>query len=184
MSDPTPPTPKDNLLRWFQWLQAMQSAAETASQVPSTQTLGVFANSTISSIFTLTDNTQVGQFLAALAGKTPFSFNPALIAQSSTFESLLEKASTSAPILLFGGFLESCAGDPFSSMSLEDLSASLLSAVFPLGKTDPAWVKFMNGLTSIPASCFSATQQTAVTNLLAKPTNTVDILLKQLIKLG
>lgn len=183
MSDPAIPTPREQLQHWFQWLQAMQIACETASQVPDTQTLSQFANSTISTL--LTDDLQTGTFVTALNGKTPYSFNAALVAQSSTFESLLEKASTGAPILLFANFLEDCAGDPYNTMSLEDLSAVSLTAIFPNGKTNPVWVNFQNGLTSsIPASCYSATQQTAVTNLLTANGSTVDALLKQLIKLG
>lgn len=183
MPDPAAPSPKEQLQHWFQWLQALQVACESASQVPSTETLCVFANSTISTV--LTDALQTGTFLTAVDGKTPFSFNAALIVQSSTFESLLERASTIAPIMLFANYLESCVGAPYATMSLEDLSVSLLSAVFPNGKTDQAWIAFRNGLTSsIPSSCFSATQQKAVTNLLAKASASVDMLLKQLIKLG
>jgi hypothetical protein len=177
------PTPKQLLQQWFQYLQAMQTAAESASQVPGTLTLSVFANTTITAV--LTDSLSQCTFIVALNGQTPFSFNEALLLQSSTFESLLEKASTSAPILLFANFLESCVRPPYSTMSLEDLSASLLSDLFPVGKGDDAWTTFQNGLTSsIPASCYSSAQQTATTNLLAKTSSTVGNLLTQLIKLG
>ena len=183
MPDTPAPSPKQQLQFWFQWLQSLQIACESASEVPATETLAAFANSTISQV--LTDDLQINTFVTALNGRTPYSFNEALVKQSSTFESLLEKASTLAPILLFANYLEACLPAPYAAMSLEDLSAALLSAVFPNGKADPAWTMFQNGLTSsIPSSCYSTTQQNAATSLLAKTTATVNALLTQLIKLG
>ena len=93
------PSPKQQLQLWFQWLQSLQIACESASERPARDTLAVFANSTISK--TLTDDMQINTFLTALSGQTPYSFNEALAKQSSTFESLLEKVSTLVPILLF-----------------------------------------------------------------------------------
>jgi hypothetical protein len=176
-------SPKQQLQLWFQWLQSLQIACESASELPATDTLAVFANSTISNV--LTDDLQINTFLTTLNGQTPYSFNEALVKQSSTFESLLEKASTLVPILLFANYLESCLTSPYATMSLEDLSSTLLSAVFPTGNTDLAWTVLQSGLTSsIPASCYSAAQQATVTKLLTDATNTVNTMLTQLIKLG
>jgi hypothetical protein len=183
MPNTTVPSPKEQLQQWFQWLQAMQNAAETASPVASTLTLSGFTNGTITNI--LTDGVQVGQFLVALSGKTPYTFNAAQMGQSSTFESLLERTTTMTPIFLFANFLESCVSNPYSTMSFKDLVGSQLSVVFPKGPLDPAWVTFQNGLTSsIPSSCYSATQQSKVKTILLDAASTVQTLLNQLIQLG
>jgi hypothetical protein len=182
LPDVTQPSPKEQLQQWFQWLQALQNAAETASPIASTLSLSGFANGTITTV--LTDGTQVGQFLVALNGKTPYTFNAAQLGQSSTFESLLERATTMTPIFLFANFLESCVSKPYSTMSFKDLTGSQLSAVFPKGPIDPAWMTFQNGLSSIPSSCYNLTQQNKLKTILLDPASTVLILLNQLIQLG
>ena len=182
MSVATPITAKQKLLNWFSYLQAMQDAVPNPSEVPSVTPLDVFANSTITTV--LTDSGQQNTFITNVQGQTPYSFNESLLLQCSTFESLLEKASTASPTLYFAMFLETCVAKPYSTMSLEDLSGAALSAVFPDGVIDAAWTAFDSGLKSIPSCCYSVTQQNAVKKILAAPKCTVGDLLKQLIILG
>jgi hypothetical protein len=183
MPDVTQPTPKEQLQKWFQWLQALQNAAELVAPAASALTLGQFANSTITDV--LADDTVIDNFINALTNKTPYPFTVALLKQSSTFESLLEHAATIPTIGPFANYLASCLSTPFSTMSWKQLSASLLSAVFPKGPNDPAWTAFQNGLiSSLPSSCYSATQQNKVKTILIDPASTVLTLLNQLIQLG
>lgn len=183
MPDPTIPTPREQLHNWFQWLLSMQVACESASQVPGTQNVAQFASTTISTL--LTDDTQTGEFLTALKGKTPYTFDAPLVAQSTTFESLLEKASSGAPAELFANFLVESAGAPYDSMSFSDFSGVALATLFPSGAATPLWSDFQNGVTSsVPSCCYSATQQAAVAKLLTAAGGTVGTLLNQLVNFG
>jgi len=180
---PTPsPIPKEQLQQWFSYLQSFQTAAGQSSAVAGNETLLAFANDSITADLTTPD--EVGSFLVLAQQQTGFTITQSDIDSSSTFESLLETVSSPLSMYVIG-YIRSCAAPPVAQMGFTDFAQQLLTAVFPLGLGDPAWITLQNGLvSSIPSSCYSAAQQTKTNNLLVKPKSTVQNLVDLISTLG
>ena len=164
-------TAKDQLQQWFQFLQDFQVACEGADTDTYYESLLTFANDKITADLATTD--EQNEFMLNAHGSTGLTITPSDIAGSASFEALLEKVWN--PLSMFViSFVRSCAPDPFSSMSFTDFSQQNLAAVFPGGSADPSWNQLQNGLTSsIPAACYSSSNQNAATVLLSTPTKTI-----------
>jgi hypothetical protein len=175
-------TPKDQLQEWFQFLQDFQVACEQVSSIASNDTLLAFANDTITADLPTAD--EQSQFLIAAQNSTQLTITSSDITASASFEALLETVLN--PLSMFVlSFIKSCAASPYGTMGFTDFAQQLLSAVFPAGTGDPAWQSVQNGLTSsIPAACYSATQQSKVKTLVIASGKKVQDLVNLISTLG
>ena len=171
---------KQNLMRWFTYLHALQDDCSFNTSVK-TMTLLEFANAKISTI--MPSPNEQGQFILN-AGKSPgFDLSTDDLTNYATFEALLDHFN---PLPTYVGlYLQTAAAGTFPSGSFADFLNASISAAFPGGSSGPSWTTAMGLLTSvIPAVCFSAKLQTAVAATVDDSSKKVSDVVNQIATLG
>jgi len=174
-------TEKQNLLRWFTLLHALQDACSFNTSVK-TMTLLEFANATITT--TLPSANEQQQFINNVtASNTGLMFSTDDLSNSTSFEALLDLDNPLASYV--GLYLRTLASGTYPSGSFADFLDALISSAFPGGSSGPAWTNAMGGLTSvIPAVCLSARLQAAVAKTVDDATKKVSDVVNQIATLG
>jgi hypothetical protein len=171
---------KQNLLDWFTYLHALQSACSFNTSVK-TMDLLTYANAKIASI--LPSNNEQAQFILNAKSSPGFDLSPADLTTYATFEALLDHFN---PLPTYvGAYLQTLAAGNFPSGSFVDFLDAGISTAFPGGSKGSTWSPAVQMLTSIiPAVCFSQKLQTAVATTLDDTTKKVSDLVNQIAALG
>jgi hypothetical protein len=171
---------KQNLMRWFSYLHALQSDCSMNTSVK-TMTLLVFANSTITTI--LPSSNEQGQFIVNVAASPGFDLSIPDLTTYATFEALLDHFN---PLPTYvAAYIQTVSTGSFPNGSLADFLNASISAAFPGGSGGPSWKTAMGLLTSvIPSVCLSDTLQTAVATTVNDSTKKVSDVVNQIATLG
>lgn len=171
---------KQNIMRWFSYLQALQSDCTMNTSVK-TMTLLVFANSTITTI--LPSPNEQNQFILNARSSPGFDLSTTDVTSYATFEALLDHFN---PLPTYvGAYVQTVSAGAYPKGSLADFLSAPISAAFPGGSSGTPWKAAMGLLTSvIPAVCLSATLQAAVATTVDDPTKKVSDAVNQIATLG
>jgi hypothetical protein len=171
---------KQNLLLWFSYLHALQSACSFNTSV-NTMDLLEFANQKIVTI--LPSSNQQAQFILNCKTSPGFDISPSLLTPDMTFKALLNHFN---PLPTYvGAYLQTVSAGSYPSGSLVDFLAAAISAAFPGGSKGASWTQALGLLTSvIPSICLSAKLQAAVATTVDDKTKKVSDLVNQIATLG
>src|ERR1700683_2513703 len=127
-------TEKQNLLRWFSYLHALQSACSMNTSVK-TMTLLAFGNSTIVTI--LPSSNEQNQFVLNVKTSPGFDLSITDLTTYATFEALLDHFN---PLPTYvGAYLQTVSAGTYPSGSLADFLNATISAAFPGGSSGASW---------------------------------------------
>jgi hypothetical protein len=171
---------KQNLLMWFSYLHALQSACSFNTSVK-TMDLLTFANANIVQI--LPSANEQSQFILNVKTSPGFDVSTNDLSTYATFEALLDHFN---PLPTYvGAYLQTLSAGTLPSGSLADFLSAAISAAFPGGSTGASWKTAVSMLTSvIPAVCFSAKLQAAAATTVDDPSKKVSDLVNQIATLG
>ena len=171
---------KQNLLRWFTYLHALQSDCSINTSVSDLDLLK-FANSTILTL--LPSNNQQQQFILNVSTSPGFDISIPDLSTYSTFEALLDHFNPLPTYI--AAYAQTVSANPYPSGSLADFLNAPASGAFPGGSTGSDWTVAVGLLTSaIPSVCFSNSLQLAVAKTVGDPTKKVSDVVNQIATLG
>lgn len=171
---------KQNLMRWFTYLHALQSDCSFNTSVK-TMTLLAFANATITTV--VPSPSEQAQFILNVGNSPGFDISTDDLTNYATFEALLDHFN---PLPTYVGlYLQTASAGTYPNGSFADFLNALISSAFPGGSSGASWKTAMGLLTSvIPAVCLSAKLQADVAKTVDDTTKKVSDLVNQIATLG
>ncbi len=170
------------LKNWFGYLASFKAcAAQIDTDVVALSLLG-FANA--KPVTCLPDAIKQSTFAVCAANATQIPMQATDVCAAASFVALL--GATFGPANMYiAAYLRSLAPAPFNAMKIGDFQLQKHKDVFPQGATDPTWVTSDTNLAKIiDASCYSATQRTAVAAIVADKARMITDTVNQIAKLG
>jgi hypothetical protein len=171
---------KQNLLRWFTYLHALQSDCSINTTVKTLDLL-TFANSTIVTI--LPSSNEQSQFIIEVKSSPGFDLSISDLSTYATFEALLDHFN---PLPTYvAAYIQTVAAASYPSGSLADFLSAAITAAFPGGSKGAPWALALSLLTSaIPSVCLTAKLQAAVATTVNDVTKKVSDVVNQIATLG